>query len=80
MFSCLCNVGVRPFRPKRQQSRTWAEQSASTGENIQAESQPSQSDQSFGGARSKVPLAPPTPTPLTTSNMFKLLGNIPGSI
>jgi hypothetical protein len=39
-------VGVRPFRPNRQQSRTWAEQSASAGGNIQAESQHSQSDQS----------------------------------
>ena len=75
-------VGVRPFRPKRQQSRTWAEQSASTGGNIQADSQSGQTEQSrssnhsFGGARSKVPQAPPTPTPFTTSNMFELLGNI----
>ena len=77
-------VGVRLFRPKRSdnQGQSWAQQSASSGGNVQTQSD---SSQSYGGARSKVggkgfPFQAPAPlTPVNTSNMFSLLGHIDDS-
>ena len=74
-------VGVRLFRPKRtdNQGQSWSQQSASSGGNVQT--QPG-STQSFGGARGKVggkgfPFQAPAPlTPVNTSNMFSLLGDM----
>ena len=67
-------VGFRMFRPKRTQ--TWAQQSASAGGNVQANSVNSQGTRVVNNT-----VAPPSVpvTPVSTSNRFALLGELGGS-
>ena len=64
-------VGVRLFRPKRTQ--TWAQQSATIGDNVQTNSVHSQGNHAVNSrvASLNVPV-----TPVSTSNRFPLLGEL----